>query len=320
MKEEIKNNQKIDNQPAQYDDDRPQGDRYMENVESVDGDLGITAKSNTGITKSSDINITPGKASDNVGLDGAVNIDGEINNRDRVVMFDDFLRGPHTFTDDNSDTVAVEPTYLGPFIPVLGSTPATAVSTAANGGKMVLSTGNADGGAATDPGQMSSFHPLKPSNGGFVFETKLHINTAITKCRVFAGVTDIKTLEAPFTNASDVITSNATDAAGFLYDYAATTLEWFACAVDSDSDDANIATTGEAPVADTDQTLRLEISADGSTLKFYVDGTLVTTLSGSYGVTPSSDLYGVVYINTDTVTHAAKSVDIDYMYYGSDRA
>ena len=115
----------------------------------------------------------------------------------------------------------------------------------------------------------------------------------------------------------EAITSTASDAVCFVYDTGADTDEWFACAVDGDTDDAGNATTGTAPVADTYQTLRIEVSSDGATIKFYINGSLVKTLSGDAGVSPDVNLYATVIACATTTT--SKTVDVDYVYVGHTR-
>ena len=188
---------------------------------------------------------------------------------------------------------------------------------AAERGVLVITTGDDTGATAVDAAQIVVSIPVQADSGGLVFETRLHINTAITNISVFAGLTDITTLEEPFTNAADVITSNATDAVGLLYDTSATTDEWWMCAVDTDEDDTGNAATGTAPVADTYQVLRVEVPADGVACKFYIDGTLEGTFASSFGVSPDVNLYATVIACGDGT--ASKTVDVDYIYIGHNR-
>lgn len=313
-KSAIENKTRPDDMPQMSNDDRDFGSRVGSGVTAKD-DYSIAAGSKSGNERSNDVNIASGKASDTNGIDGSVKVNGELNNRTEVLMFDDFLRSP-TLTDSDSDTASL--LIAGPYIPLVGTTPGSVAIAAAYGGKAVLTTGGADGGPATDPVQISAYHPVKAEDGGLYFEAKLHINSAITNCRMFVGFTDVKTLECPASIATATITTTASDAVGFCYDDAATLKEWYAIAVDGNSDDAGCGTTGEGPVADTDQILRVEISADGTTCKFFIDGTLVKTLTGSYGVSPDVALYGIVYINTTAA--AVKSADVDYVAIGHNRA
>lgn len=93
---------------------------------------------------------------------------------------------------------------------------------------------------------------------------------------------------------------------------------WYLIAVDGDTDDTgngSISATNyaNAPVADTYQTLRLAVSSDGATIRAYVDGALVKTLSGAAGISPDVNTYLTVWANGDSVNGAAKTVDVDYV-------
>lgn len=231
----------------------------------------------------------------------------EFSQRKRTEIFDDFVYQAiaETYTpwvlNSGSDAEAIDPAI-----------------DLQEGGVIKITTGDADGTIANDGSQLVCAIPVQADSGGLVFETKLHINTAITEISVNAGLTDSKTLEEPFTGASDVLTSVASDAACFLFDDGNTTKEWFAAAVDGDSDDTGNGATGSAPVSDTYQVLRIEVSSDGATILFYVDGTLVKTLSTSNGVSPDVDLYATVVACSTTTT--SKSVDVDYIYVGHNKA
>lgn len=185
-----------------------------------------------------------------------------------------------------------------------------------SGGVVRLTTGDADGTTANDGSQLVMAVPVLAQSGGLVFETRLHINTAITTVSVFAGLTDSTALEEAFSNSADVITSTATDGVGFLYDTDATTDEWWAVAVDSGTDDTGNATSGIAPVADTYQVLRIEVSADGGTIRFFIDGALVKTLTGG-GVSPDVALYATIIACATTTT--SKTVDVDYVMVSTNR-
>jgi hypothetical protein len=235
-----------------------------------------------------------------------VEVSGEFINTNVAEVFDDFLY--QTITEADTPWIlnsGADPQALDPAI------------SAQAGGVIRATTGDADGTTANDGSQLVCHIPLQAQSGGTFFETRLHINTAITDVSVFAGLTDSTALEEAFTNSADVITSTASDAAGFLYDTDATTDEWWTLAVDSDTDDAGNAASGTAPVADTYQTLRMEISADGATIIFYIDGTAVATLTGDAGVSPDVNLYATVIACATTTT--SKTVDIDYVKVGTTR-
>jgi len=99
-----------------------------------------------------------------------------------------------------------------------------------------------------------------------------------------------------------------------VYDTDSTVDQFFMCAVDSTVQDAGNATTGTAPVADVFNVLRIEVSADGSVIKFFIDGVLEGTLTGDVGVSPDVNLFATVVVNSTTTT--AKDLDIDYIACG----
>jgi hypothetical protein len=234
-----------------------------------------------------------------------LDIAADLRTLSRFVVFDDF--NYQTLTE--ADT---------PWILNKGSdgTAADPAIAADERGKIVLTAGAGDGSTAEDGSQIVCAVPVQADSGNLVFETRLHINTAITGLSVIAGFTDVSTLEEPATIATATITTNASDMAAFVYDDGATTKEWYAVACDGNTDDTGNATTTSAPVADTYQTLRIEVSADGATIKFYVDGVLKKTLSGAAGVSPDVNLYATVCI---CGTGETATVDVDYIYVGHDR-
>lgn len=224
----------------------------------------------------------------------------------QVRIYDDFYyQASHTEADkpwilnSGADAQALDPVIV-----------------AGEGGMIRLTTGDADGTTANDGSQFVCAVPMQADSGGLYAETRLHINTAITTVSVFFGFTDSTALEEAFTNAADVITSTATDACGFLYDTDATTDAWWALAVDTDVDDTGNASTGVAPVADTYQVLRVEVSADGNTVKFFINGALVATRSAG-GVSPDVNLYATVIACSTTTT--SRTVDVDYVDCGHAR-
>lgn len=234
-----------------------------------------------------------------------VKVKGEFQNEDTFTIFDDFLAQTATEAD-------------GPWIYNSGTDaqaidPATA---AAEGGVIVLTTGNADGTTAADGSQLVCSIPVQADSGNLVVEARLHINTAVTDISVNFGLTDVTTLEEPFTISGTTITSTATDAVCFVYDTAQTTDEWYACGVDGDTDATGNGLTGTAPVAAVYQVLRIEVDSDGERALFYIDGVLVKTLTASV-CDASTNLYATVIANATTTT--SKTVDVDYIKISHDR-
>ena len=240
----------------------------------------------------------------NIDYDAEVTTVGsaELNTRGQYIFFDDFdtyqtwieLETPWIL-NSGTDPQAIDPAI-----------------TSAENGIVRLTTGDDDGTAAVDAVSMCHHVPVQADSGELMMEARVRINTAITNVAVFVGLTDSTGLEEPFTNAADTITAVAGDAVGFLYDTDATTDEWWMCAVDGGSKDTGNATTGTAPVADTWQVFRVEVEADGATIRFYIDGTLEGTFTGSFGVSPDVSIYPAIVACGDGT--ASKVVDVDYVY------
>lgn len=227
-------------------------------------------------------------------------------NRNVVVVFDDFLY--------QTITAADTPWIVTSGIDAQAADPA--INTQA-GGVIRLTTGDADGAVANDGSQIICSVPMTANAGGLVFETRLHINTAVTTVSVWAGFTDVNTLEEPATiGGSDAITGVADDCVVFAYDTGADTDEWFAIGFDSTTEATGAGATGTAPTADTYQTLRIEVDSDGASARFYIDGTLAGTTTANT-VTPGTTLYATVGANATTTTQ--RTVDIDYIYVGHSR-
>ena len=180
-----------------------------------------------------------------------------------------------------------------------------------------LTSGDAGVNTAGDAEQVSLSRNWHADQGALVFEIRLHIDTAITTVELCVGLTDNVALELPFTNASDTITAVATDAVAFCFDTNATTTEWWALGVANTTKATGNAATGTAPVADTYQTLRIEIDDGGSDCRFYIDGTLVGTLTANC-VTVTVALAPVVVISS-AQTAESSVVDVDYLLVGAAR-
>lgn len=153
-------------------------------------------------------------------------------------------------------------------------------------GLIRLTTG-ADAGAtmALNGSQTQSNLNWKANKGGLMCEFTLTLD-AITAIALFIGFTDQDSvLEMPFILAAgDILTSNASDAVGVLFDTAADTDNWWLMGVAADID-ATKQNTTVAPVAATAETWRIELSAIG-TATFYRNGAVIgTAMTGA--VTPS---------------------------------
>lgn len=215
--------------------------------------------------------------------------------------------------------------FLGDVIPdqinlVEGTDSATsagAILAGGIGGVLRLTTGDAGTGYAADAEQLTMALQWQASNGDLCFETRIK-PSAITTCQIFVGFTDdASTLEAPVESAGsvDTITTNATDAVGFMYDTRQSSDVWTLVGVANDVDATHqvltSSTAGYVPVADQYQTLRVEVSPAG-VATFFINGRQVgTPMTGA--VTAATDLTPVITVSKTSVT-ASMTLDIDYLH------
>lgn len=152
------------------------------------------------------------------------------------------------------------------------------------GGIVRLTTGAGAGATMAVNGcQLFSALNWKASKGCLSTEFTVAIND-ITSVAVYIGLTDqVAALEMPFTLAAgNILTSNASDACGVLFDTAADTDDWWLVGVTADVDAAK-QDTGVAPVAGTAEAWRIEITAAGQA-SFYRNGSLIgSAMTGAIG-------------------------------------
>ena len=148
------------------------------------------------------------------------------------------------------------------------------------------------------------------------FEARLKIS-AITGISIFAGLTDqIAALEAPVISAAsaDTITTNASDAVGFMFDTAMATDNIWLVGVKGDTD-ATKQDSGIAPVADTFITLRVEVDSNENAW-FFINGK-------SSGVRMASALTKTVALTPVIAAYsnaaASRDVTLDYLHCAADR-
>jgi hypothetical protein len=180
------------------------------------------------------------------------------------------------------------------------------------GGVLRMTTGDAGTGLAADLVQITRALQWQASNGGLAFEARIKLS-AITTCYAFLGFTDLAaTLEAPVISASsaNTITTNATDAVGFMFDTNMTADTWWMVGVANDVD-ATAQNSGYAPVADTYETFRIEVSTAG-VATFFRNGVQVgTAMSGA--LTAATDLTPTIAVGKLSVA-ASMTADIDYCH------
>lgn len=228
-----------------------------------------------------------------------------------VVQFDDFM----------GDTLNTSLWHN----PTKGSDGATvdfAVTQAVNGTAAGVTGAGAGATMAVNGILIDGGLDWKANQGGVDFQVKLK-TSAITNLCLYAGFTDqVSTLEMPFTISGSTITSNATDATGFLFDTAATASTFKLLGVATDVDTVlqeaikSTSTLTTAPVADTFITLRVALATDGSST-FYIDGRAVGTRMAS-AVTATVALTPVVAAFTRSA--ASATITLDYIHVSGLRA
>jgi hypothetical protein len=176
------------------------------------------------------------------------------------------------------------------------------------GGVLRFTTGDAGTGLAADMIQMTQALQWQASNGGLTIQARLKLS-AITTCYVFFGFTDLVTLEAPIESAAsaNTLTSNATDAVGFMFDTRMTDDKWWLVGVANDVD-ATHQNTGFAPAADTYATFRIELSSTGVATFFY--NGLQVGVQMTSAITAGADLTPTLNVSKTSVA-ASMTLDLD---------
>lgn len=238
-----------------------------------------------------------------------------------------FASGDHgnQFAQPSPSTHAWTEDFLGDVIPdqiniVEGTDSGTtdaAILAGGIGGVIRFTTGDAGTGLAADMVQMTTALQWQAANGNLCFQTRIKLS-AITTCYVFVGFTDVTTLEAPIESAAsaNTLTSNATDAVGFMFDTRMTDDKWWLVGVATDVD-ATHQNTGFAPVADDYETLRIEVNTSGGAT-FFRNGVQVgTAMSGA--VTAAADLTPTIAVSKTSVA-ASMTAEVDYVHVSMSRA
>jgi len=225
----------------------------------------------------------------------------------QVIGFDDFL-----YQDG-------APPEAYPWICLSGTDdeaiPPTPLDTQVVGGILRCTNGDSSGTFAADASALVSDFPVRVDYGGLYIEARVKPVTDILLRSMWFGVTDTQALEEPFSIATATVTSNASDAACFVFDVGATLQQWWSLAVDGGTDDTKNAALGAAtaPVGDAWQRLGIWFSSSGDIIKYYVNDVLINTLEGTGGISPATDLYITLGQNGSATT--AKSLDVDYIYW-----
>lgn len=234
-----------------------------------------------------------------------------------------------SFTDDFiGDVIADQCNF------VEGSDSATsdaAILAGGIGGVVRFTTGDVTGVTAgnvlSNVEQLNYALQWQASNGDLVFQARLKLSS-ITTSFAFLGFTDLaSSAELPIegSGTADGITTNASDAVGFLFDVRMTNKKWWLVGVAADVD-ATAQNSAIAPVADKYQTFRIEVSAQpvggvvptNASAKFFINGVPVGTVM-SNALVSATDLTPTVAISKAFADTTSITADLDYIHVAMDR-
>jgi len=148
------------------------------------------------------------------------------------------------------------------------------------------------------------------AQGGLYMETRIKAVSSVADIQINVGFTDTlatTTLEIPFTISGVTITSNATNAACFVFDTTQTNDAWHIQGVKADTDTA-INNTGVAVTADAWVKLGIAIDSSGNA-EFFINDQSYGVVANA--VTATTDLTPVIAVMTTTT--ASKTLDVDYV-------
>lgn len=225
-----------------------------------------------------------------------IEVNSEILHAEPAELYDRFTSGSlsHYELFNGSDAQAVDPVI--------------------SGSNLVLVTGDAGTGFAADGSQAIGDTGYDLSAGALVLEARVK-TSAITDVSIFVGFTDQKAaLEIPIESAAsgNSITTNATDAVGFMFDTEMTADNIWLVGVDTGSD-ATPANSSIAFAADTYRTLRMEITTAGAAT-FYIDGVAIG--SAMSNATAPVTLYPTIAAGARST--ASRTITTDYLYVRQD--
>ena len=193
---------------------------------------------------------------------------------------------------------------------------AAALVTSGPGGEITIVSASDDGTHAAN-GSFVALGLLNflASKGNLVFEARIKVDN-ITSVAIFVGFSDdISTVELPIYLTGADIDSDATNAAGLIFDTDATTDEWGLGGVKADTDTAPTF-SGTAPVNDTYITVRCEIDEDG-VVYGYVNGDPIIDAGIAAAITVSTAIAPIIVVANRSASQ--RTLTIDYMYAQQDR-
>ena len=225
-----------------------------------------------------------------------------------AAFWDDF----HTFDTDDYDIRE-------------GTDSATSAVTAPGGvgadnGAIRITTGDAGTGYAADGIEVKGRGKAwTAARGGLVFECRFLMNT-VADMYAFVGFTDnygTVPVEQPLssTSSANVITSDAANAVGFMYDTNMADANWWATGVATNTDAVHV-DTGIVPVDATYQVFRVEISA-AQNAKFFIDGVQVAEVAEAVG-NGTEALCPIIAVGKNTGASSVLTY-LDYLHVAQNR-
>lgn len=237
---------------------------------------------------------TMGGLNDVIRANSTVEVNSDVIHAAPAELYDRFITGgslAHYFLVDGTDPQAIAP--------------------AISGNTLVAVTGDAGSGYAADGTQAIGTTGYTLSAGAVIIEARIKLS-AITNVAMFFGLTDqAAALEAPIESAAaaDTITTNATDAVGFMFDTSMATDNIWLVGVNNDVDET-AQNSALAPVADTYRTLRISINTAGDAT-FYIDGVAVGSAMTT-ACRASVPLYPTIVAAARST--ASRTLTADYLY------
>ena len=194
---------------------------------------------------------------------------------------------------------------------------ATTVANSLNG-EVTLKSSTADGATSANASNITGINlAYKANQGGLAMEARLKIND-IVEAYIFVGFTDVlgTTVEHPidFTDGTDTLISDASNACGIVYSGDSLTDEWCHGGVKTNTD-TTAAFSGSTPVAGTYVVLRVEVSAAGA-VQGFINGTAIGAAVPN-AVTITTALTPAVVVSS--TTNAATIMTLDYIWTQQNR-
>jgi hypothetical protein len=226
-----------------------------------------------------------------------------VDHRNKVVFFDDFL----------GDTLNTD-SYLIPTKGSDGQTVDFAVLSGEVGGAIRGTTGDdAAASYAVNGIQLGGALQWKANQGNLELQARVKIS-AITDISIFVGFSDqVANLEEAASLSVVTFTTNASDAAGFLFDTSATTDTIRAVGVKADSDGTHV-DTSLAFVADTYRTLGIRINSSGHAT-YLIDDAPVAYVADAVTATVAL----APYIGVCSRGAASRTCTVDYVLVQANR-